>query len=350
MMVTNWTNYVTPVTFFPILSRLSDGTPVLGFIRSAWGEYLMDLVAKVDGPVHMAILQTGPSLWTSDPRCILTFEDLNERKYVLGARGDGVSGNIYDSPHQGALGGEIDQPRPTVLAHYQVEGLGYNWRASASWVGRVNANDLRVFVSPWSMAEDFLVTSPPADPDNLHLGEWFLLGDAMFWGTSTLKIDGINVWDQAAGARPFIRWVGDYTKGAADLGTDGIDMVWTYGEKQPNDTVYDPRSVMTAPFTTDAAALEPRRLRSQPDSSHGINPWKVGCGYAAHFGSPSRVFLVRLADGVAWSVPSAPPDLDWHAPIGITCDELFIHGVTTNGRTTYFRVRLDSLGPGLPPD
>jgi hypothetical protein len=350
MMRTDWTSSGAPVDFFPIVFRLSDARPVLGFRRIA-EEYLMDLVAEVDGPVHMAVLETGYGIHTSHPRCMINSHDFGEGKYVLGVRGEGAYGDIYNAPDQGALGGDIDQPRPTLLAHYQVQDLGYDWRASASWVGRVNANDFKVLVSPWSMAEDILITSPPADPDNLHIGQWFLMGDAMFWGTSTLKMNGINVWDPVHGARPFIRWIGDYTKGAGDLGTDGIDMVWTYGEKQPNDTVYDPRSVMTAPFTTDPAAVQARRLRSQPYPGLGEYAWKVGCGYAAfRGGGTSTVLVVRLSDGVAWSVPSSPPELEWVNAIGVTCDEVFIIGDTTNGRTTFFRVRLDSLGPGLEPD
>ena len=96
------------------------------------------------------------------------------------------------------------------------------YRISGSWVARNRGPDFRVVIFPWTMSSETYVTSPPDDPDNLHANDLLMSGDGLFWRTSTLKIAGLNVWDPVGGTRPFIRWVGDYTKGAAGLGTLGL--------------------------------------------------------------------------------------------------------------------------------
>jgi hypothetical protein len=88
----------------------------------------------------------------------------------------------------------------------------------------------------------------------------------------------------------------------------------------------------------------------------------VGCGYAAHlvFGpdrsapEPQRGFrLIRLADGVTWDVLTNTVLQTWafrfDYPLAITCDEVFVE--VLRGNALYLaRVRIDSLGPGTPPD
>jgi hypothetical protein len=159
---------------------------------------------------------------------------------------------------------------------------------------------------------------------------------------------GINVWDANNGFRPFIRWNGDTSRGAGNLGTDGVDLVWSYGEgKGPGEEPYPIRSVMTAPYTTDPDAVVPRRLRSQLANDIALDSWKVGCGRAVHFGALG-LQVVRLSDGWSWEIPYAP-NRGIHTPIGITCDEVFALG-SVGDHSTIARVRLDSLGPGTAPD
>ncbi len=173
--------------------------------------------------------------------------------------------------------------------------------------------------------------------------------DALFWNADALA-DGINIWEPTGGARPFIRWVGDPTRGAGDFGTGGLDMVWTYGEgKAPSAWKYPVRSVMTAPYTTDPEAVLPRRLRSGLHIGVGGFEWKVGCGYAAGEGGSNDVLVVRLSDGTSWQLPSIPSELALAKPLGITCEEVFIYG-EIGGRLRIARVKLASLGPGIPAD
>jgi hypothetical protein len=126
-------------------------------------------------------------------------------------------------------------------------------------------------------------------------------------------------------------------------------MVWSYGEgKEPSAEVFPTRSIMTAPYATDPTAVMPRRLRSLPGKSLVVEPWRVGCGYAAHTSDTTEVLVVRLSDGWSWRVPNAAgASID--LALGLTCEELFA-GAFISKLFTIARVRLDSLGPGEPPD
>jgi hypothetical protein len=77
----------------------------------------------------------------------------------------------------------------------------------------------------------------------------------------------------------------------------------------------------------------------------------VGCGYAAHHmvdDTGTATLVVRISDGVSWIVPHSPT-FEHDNVIGITCDDVFILGDMA-GEPNIMRVRLDSLGPGIPPD
>ena len=111
---------------------------------------------------------------------------------------------------------------------------------------------------------------------------------------------------------------------------------------------------MTSPFTTDAAALQPRRLRSEVGNGFATSRPQVGCGYAARE-IYDGIRIVRLSDGVSWMLPSQQGSTWlWNEPLAVTCTELFAM-VAADGDAGWqdvgiARVRLDSLGPGTPPD
>ncbi len=222
------------------------------------------------------------------------------------------------------------------------------------WVGGTNGvirlADSVLSFFPWDMSTETFITSPALDPEGLKAGYLVFRNGAAFWGTSTLYRTGINVWDPIGGARPFIRWVGDKTRGAGNFGTDGTDMVWCQGEgKAPNETQFPTRAIMTAPFTTDPAKLQPRRLRSLPTHRIAGAPAKVGCGHAVLEGPAGDLIVTRLSDGWSWIVPKTP-ERKIHTGLGLTCTELFAVGQMPDKPLTVARVRLDSLGPGFAPD
>ncbi|MBI4705154.1 MAG: hypothetical protein HY744_28945, partial [Deltaproteobacteria bacterium] len=320
--------------------------------RRVGADFLYDLVADVDGPVHTAILRVGDNLHEPDPGCYIVHPSLGGGRFLLEAFGHDSAGKQSESGHEGAIGGSIDELHPKVLVHY-TDGGFCGWQAGAKWVARVCASDWRVYLSPWTMDKDIYVTSPPDDPEGRHVGQLVLSGDVFFWATSTLISGGINVWTPEGGARPFIRWIDDYTREAGDLGTDGVDLVWSYGEgkTEPSEEPFPIRLIVTAKFTTDPEKVKAtaRRLRSQPSKCIGCSGFVVGCGYAAHEGCCNNSYVVRLSDGVSWDLPGKYPDPMLDTPVGLTCEEVFVLG-ELDGRTTIARIRLDSLGPGTAPD
>lgn len=112
---------------------------------------------------------------------------------------------------------------------------------------------------------------------------------------------------------------------------------------------------MTSPFTTDPAALAPRRVRRDPSIAYasGMSAYQVGCGHAATAGA-NDVHLVRLADGRAWDLLHTQQVWHGSSVVGLTCDELFVvasiwvDGVVQDA--TIQRIRLDALGEGSPAD
>jgi hypothetical protein len=101
------------------------------------------------------------------------------------------------------------------------------------------------------MSEPAFVHSPASDPEGLTAIELVMHDDALFFATSSFS-PGIMAWEPLSGTRAFRRWIGDPSKGAGNLGTDGIDLVWSYGEgKPPNSNEHPIRSIMTAPEPPD---------------------------------------------------------------------------------------------------
>jgi hypothetical protein len=147
------------------------------------------------------------------------------------------------------------------------------------------------------------------------------------------------------------------------MATDGNDIVWLEGSGRDDLTKAFPvTTLMTSPFATDAASLHPRRLRSAQSYSFGVADMTVvGCGYVAY---PAQLtdrgvgtFVVRLADGVGWFLPydavGSSSTWKWARALALTCSELFATvevGDESSHEIAIVRVRLDSLGPGIPPD
>ncbi|MBI4951347.1 MAG: hypothetical protein HY908_04895, partial [Myxococcales bacterium] len=346
-MAVDWPSDASPLFSRTPLYVAEDGTATLMFRRIS-DRWVTDMVADVDGAVRMAMMRVRGSNETSGVTgCATSDPGYRWPRYALGVRGADSEGTDLTT-HQGLITGSVESGEPEVFRHY-TDGLVRSWFISESLVAWEDATTFQVYASPWSDSES-LVTAPPTDPDNLHANQVRWWKDALFWKTNAATIHGINIWTANEGARPFIRWVGDPNRGAADLGTDGVDLVWAYGEGAVPPTSYAARSIMTAPYTTDSATVHAtaRRLRSDPDECIGCDFFEVGCGYAAHRAAPS-VMVVRLSDGWSWRVPSVWPDAWPEWALGVTCDEVFVYG-RMDGAYNIARIRLDSLGPGEAPD
>ncbi len=107
-------------------------------------------------------------------------------------------------------------------------------------------------------------------------------------------------------------------------------------------------TVMTAPYSTDAATIQQtkRSLGPTPNRWAVTFPFPVGCGHAAsgwNDGTANGLSIVRLADGVWWRlVPNVVPYAT--RPLGITCDHVYYEHANQ-----VLRVKLASLPPGGLP-
>ncbi len=353
-MVIDWTADKLAVGLDAMTTR-NGGTPILGFQKRAFDNsrpYLLKVIAEADGPVRAAMLKMWvKSQAESDPGCVLIQQALQDDKFIFSVLGDDAEGSWAKSGRKGAIGGSIDELHPHVLADYY-DAYEDSWACSSSRVFRLTGPFVLKAYN-WDMTGESFISSPAKDPEGLTASQLLASGDSFFWTTQQVYVAGINSWNAIDGARPFIRYIGDATRGAGNLGTDGASLVWSYGEgKKPTDENYEhpTRSIMSAPFTTDPAKLAPKRLRSDPSVAIGGQPFRVACGRAAHGGKTQPVVVVRLSDGVSWLfAPDAVPGFYADAVLGITCDHVYLFG-EFGGRWNIARIRLDSLGPGLAPD
>ncbi|MBK7581228.1 MAG: hypothetical protein IPI67_13565 [Myxococcales bacterium] len=349
-MKTPWTKTSTlSLAFYPSFwFDASENRAVLQFGRV----YLDDntdnnrryrIVADVDGPILNAYFEDSFT-------CTMSDQAVNGGRYAFR-----VSPIAPPSPSQleGVIAGELGKPPDTVLENPVGDSFAA-WRVSSTWLIRWRAGlNGRHWGSDTIVPIQSAALDPEGEPPQSVRGS----GDAVFWEVGGLTKHGVVAWTEKTGQRELIRWLGDYTQGAGNFNTDGIDMVWTHGEgKAPNDTEYPKRSIMTAPFTTDPAVVKAtaKRLRSDPGQLN-VFPYGIGCGYAARqlFTTDStQLLVVRLSDGTSWTV-QAPPlatEVQFMSVLGVTCDEVFVKVQFPDEANAIVRIRLDSLGPGLPPD
>jgi hypothetical protein len=317
------------------------GSPLLMFDRLKVGgdpNFYLFLIAEMDGPVRVAFLRAGPSV----DSCALNIQGVAEGKYAYNIVRDGPSG-------RGMLAGGIDSLHPSIVQKIP-DGDPANFDVSSQWLLRKTIGPYTV--SSWDGTSNEVVYDPGKDPDGLAAHNSQLVGGDVFFNVSVAGMSGTMAWSKTTGLRPLLRWYGDPNKATDDFGTDGKDMVWTYGEGiLPGLGQYSKLSIMTAPYTLDPAVAQAtsRRLRSDP-MTFGVLPYRVGCGYAARLVGDDQdgasLLVVRLSDGVSWKLKGKDPMNYPTDAIGLTCDEVFF----ADPASRVGRVRIDSLGPGILPD
>ncbi len=314
----------------------ADGSLVLAIRRAVNTppNSMYELFTSPDGPVYSALLIT------SHPTCSAAFARGYDDRFVLGVYERGES--------RGGLFGRLDAVAPTVGVHLPKQEISYAFYASAFGpiVGTISSNhfyswegsDLGAF---WSRAQD----------DGLALGDVQATATALFWPASDQYRHKVNVYTPGGGVRSFLSKDFELDRGYTSLGTDGHDLVWLEGMGRPKGAaLFDSLRIMTAPYTTDPAAVTPRRLRSEVGGVlSSADAFVVGCGHAA-ISTSEHIRVVRLSDGQSWILPkpeSGP--WSWRRPIAVTCDEIFAMA-TSAGASRLARIRIDSLGPGIAAD
>jgi len=359
----SWNETGRALSIFPKMSLDSTtGAPLIAFTRFEYDgdpdtRYVM--VAETDGPVRTAFLQVNPR----GKGCEFTNEASGDGRYLLIGMGDTWDGPLTDPSVgvvDGIIAGRVGGLYPDAVLKFPPDpGLLSNWSVSARWL--IQRKGIRTAWS-WDLQSTHTIYDPAQDPDHLPGGRTFPIGEEVIIEVGDGRPAGVMTWNLQEGIRPLIRWYGDGNQAAGNFGTDGKDMVWTYiAGANLGGGMYETMSVMAAPFTTSAAGVANTSKRLRGDvKGFGAAGWTVGCGYAARTAGlggtlHNAMFIVRLSDGFSWTLPGKIeiPRLDWGEAIGLTCDEVFASVSTQTSTVTtprILRIRLDSLGPGTPPD
>ncbi len=338
----------------------ADGTVVLQLLRShvhpdeagvAATMGIMGLIVEADGPVRQA-------LWISAQP---TFAQTTGSKQLWFA-GWGVNGGKSSwsvREYWGNVGfvrtallaGDDTALMQPVFAEWKAnDPLAFFVRPGEKYYARASG---KLHVESWDGSEAFSAIYSPAWALNVH---W--VGDVFVFDGQGV-VNQLYSWTPAAGMRTLVGY-DEWTEGASNVSTDGVDLVWVHGEdRSSSDDLFQSAELMTAKFTADPAELVPKRVRSYPSgriSGHDGSS-VTGCGHAAYLFdggagiNDNRLLIVRLSDGAAWMLRSADDkSWLWGPTLAMTCDELFVTVGNKGSGNTVRRVRLDSLGPALPPD
>jgi hypothetical protein len=322
-----------------------DGGVALSISRFFNSGLIYRTVADADGPVRSAILELP-----STTLCTLGSDtSLRESRIAYTALATPVPSQQSQAWSAG-IGGSIDDLTPRVFQQdkdfvsrqYVAGNMAFlEWGPGLPLFSWTDGTEFDSLSNPEAGAT---VAGSPA--------EFLFSGNALFFAVYS-EIYRVAVYTQAGGIAELIAAGGDTTRSSFDLGTDGHDLVWAEGTQASSQ--FSNVAWMTSPFTTSEAAVQRRQLRIESPPYCTGTSFVVGCGYAAQcaYGSEGPqvgVRLVRLSDGQSWPLltQNGVDPWIWSEPIAITCSELFVR-VETPGDFNVARVRIDSLGPGEPP-
>lgn len=337
---------------------VQDGRALM-LVDRVMGTSGFQLVAEADGPVRNGLFNSGVCLTSG--RAEARFGNVIQRVFDADTASTTAAG--------GAIGGPIDTLKPRV---YFPKGHKPSTLYSQDYaVGRNYFIEMAVPDKVYTFATGELVAtlSPTGDDADLFYSRYHFQGDEMFWVANSSIRSKVKLWTKADGVRTLLDHGTDLTRVIAGFSTDGVDMVWLEGVGRTNTNVlsFDAYEHWTAKYSTDSATLNAtkRRLRSEMAGSYGYY-YAVGCGYAAihvygpyepgeqHWGR-GGFRLIRLSDGVSWLVTDDSVEkskqLAFDAPLAVTCDEVFLRGFSNTFKNQeVVRIRIDSLGPGIPAD
>jgi hypothetical protein len=306
------------------------------------------LLSPLDGPVLFAMRQPRPGVGL---RCNALPDHVREGVGALFLEGDGGSELAQDSDTDGVL--VVMSPDPIPRLRYRDTQPGqHSWSAGVEWIDQ---HDVGIdYLLPTGGGAPTLLHAANQDPEGLGIsGKVLMNGPNALYQVGNYGAFGIMAFD-GTGSHPLLRKVGDPSQGYGNIGTDGIDLVWSYGEgRPPGEPIYPTISIYTSPYATTTQGLVPRRLRSDQGKLFGLEEGQfvVGCGFAARMLSTGQdLEVVRLGDGAGWTL-LGKSGWRYMRPLGLTCDELVATvQVPLPVARAVVRIRLDALGDPTPPD
>jgi hypothetical protein len=318
-------------------ARSSSGGAILGVLRLDAVTYGDFVIGEADGPILQTTVPVGHTFSTG-----LAWFDATSYAFSLRMSGD------HSSEH-GIIAGRFGDPTPTYVRRLPNKGeTSADWAVSGDLVVR-SLNGITA--SRWLPEDGPLVYNASKDPDGLPGYIRDVRGDRIFLELNANGRMGVVSWTEAEGVKPVIRYYGTDEKSAQRWSTDGQDMVWVDGEGKQTDLYeHTTMTVMTAPYSTDAAVIQQTKRAIGPSPIFGAagTPILVGCGYAASAWLDAKqtangLAIVRLADGVWWKLK--PNVFPYPArPLGLTCEHVYY-----SFANQVLRIRLDSLPAGGLP-
>lgn len=330
-MVSSWPPDSFGTSFGNASGSVRNGEAWL-FIQRATAKGTYNVIAPADGAAAYALLVTRWQL------CNVFAPSLNGPLFAVYVK------DYLGLDQGGGLAGDVDGSR-RMMHRSGDTASGSAYVPAALGVAQLGVKDIRLI--DWSGVDDGPITTRVAENGrDMVVTTW--ASDTLFWNASNGYDSKIRFWTKGGTAKDFIAYGPSIDHGAGDLGTDGVDMVWVEGITVNRTMLapYDTADYYTSPFTADPAKLKPRRLRSDSYRVLAYAP-VVGCGYAARKEGTS-LRIVRIADGSSWLLPSNAPWW-WGDALAITCNEVFAF-VSVGTSYNVARVKLSSLGPGLPSD
>ena len=312
------------------------------------------MVAEADGPVHTAIHGTGSCSTNA-------LDEARFGHFML---------RVKDSPDEstvgGAIGGSFDDLKPRV--YFPKGHQPSTFYVPEYAVGRSlfieGAGRDRVYSFATGELID-TITLTPEDQDLYYSGYRFH-EDTLYWVASTSRRSAVKIWTKEKGIFTLLDHDHDLTRGVAGFATDGVDMVWREGRGRTNfnSLVFDVYETWTAKYSLDKATVDAtkRRIHSEPRASM-VSRYAVGCGYAAVEAVPptptawgqTGLRVIRLSDGRSWPIlggsKEQQQELHFATPLGVTCEHVYVQAWSkTFSQTEAVRIRIDSLGEGVPAE
>ncbi len=306
-----------------------------------YADHSVEIVAGADGPVYSALMSAVPQ------NCQVTqaiLQSITAPRWLVEVSERGWG------PTNGYIGGTTASIAPTSHRRY-ANGAGAPDLAEHAFdvgdPGVIHMKDnATIELLDWSTGQHALDITTPAQDSALGQSGPHFFADQLFWLGSAGSIAVIRRWSQQSGPHDFINYNYDPQHPAADMGTDGKDMVWIEAHGPPIDNAFNTTAdYWTSPYVMDPADLKPRRLTAEIPNAIGALSMVVGCGLAAAENGLG-IRIIRVSDGASW-ILSNGNGWGWITPLALTCTELFAR-VASKGTQTIGRVPLSSLGAPQP--
>lgn len=340
-----WANVEPGQTGAGTMSGFSNFTPpsagrfFLPQMRMFETHYTWVVVDVATGEPQNALMAASPA-WVANA----TWPSSTGTLYTIGEYGDPgpVTGYVL-APHDPTL------PR---LGGSYTTASGDSFVLGDSLLGRIVAG--AVFQGPWSNPQAQRLVADPVLQPLLS----FYRGDTAYLETT----GGVNrrIYQVARPGAALETWFDNAQNLYAyesNLATDGTDLTWVHYEGCTTTSAKScsSRDVYVAKVPSPGARPIGRRVRSSsllfPDTT-------VGCGYIAATGAyaayHSELRVIRMADGVSFlrRQMDATKENGYTTPLAVTCEHVYV--IRSPRRADQLpnvvRIRLDALGPAIPPD